>query len=103
MFGSVSSDDAYKGSEAGDQQPAADVELYQWATSGADQYLNDKWTAVYDGVNRANATITLLATVEGVSESDQKRIKGEALALRPHYHFEAWKNIQEHPLLIKKK
>ncbi len=91
IFGSVSSDDAYKGSSPGDQQPAQDVELYQWSTSGADEYLNDKWNAVYDGVNRANATINLLASVEGVSASDVDRIKGEALALRAHYHFEAWR------------
>ena len=32
IFGSVASDDAYKGSEPGDQQASTDVELYQWST-----------------------------------------------------------------------
>jgi hypothetical protein len=91
IFGSVASDDAYKGSEPGDQQPAADVELYQWATGGADGYLNSKWRVNYDGVNRANATIGLLKTVEGISDEDQNRIEGEALFLRAHYHFELYK------------
>lgn len=91
IFGSVASDDAYKGSEPGDQQPAADIELYQWATGGADDYLNSKWTVNYDGVNRANATINLLRSVEGISQDDQERIEGEALFLRAHYHFELWK------------
>ncbi len=91
IFGSVASDDAYKGSEPGDQQAASDVEFYQWTTGAADDYLNDKWGVSYDGINRANATISLLATVEGISDDDQKRIKGEALVLRAHYHFEAWK------------
>ena len=91
IFGSVSTDDAYKGSEPGDQQAASDVEFYQWTTGAADDYLNDKWGVSYDGINRANATISLLATVEGISDDDQKRIKGEALVLRAHYHFEAWK------------
>jgi hypothetical protein len=91
IFGSVSSDDAYKGSEPGDQQAASDVEFYQWTTGAADDYLNDKWGVSYDGINRANATISLLATVEGISDDDQKRIKAEALVLRAHYHFEAWK------------
>jgi hypothetical protein len=91
IFGSVTSDDAYKGSEPGDQQPVTDIELYQWSTAGADNYLNSKWQVNYDGVNRANATISLMRTVEGISDADQKRIEGEALFLRAHYHFEIWK------------
>jgi hypothetical protein len=91
IFGSVASDDAYKGSEPGDQQPTQDVELYQWGTAGADSYLNSKWEVSYDGINRANATITLMRSVEGITQEDQDRIEGEALLLRAHYHFEAWK------------
>lgn len=91
VWGSVSTDDAYKGSEPGDQQPVADVELYNWSTGGADNYLNDKWSSQYEGINRANATLTLLPNLEGVSDSDRQRIRGEALFLRAHYHFEAWK------------
>lgn len=91
IWGSVASDNAYKGSEPGDQQPTADVELYQWGTGGAGDYLNSKWEVNYDGVNRANATIALLGTVEGIPAEDQDRIRGEALFLRAHYHFEAWK------------
>ena len=91
IWGSVASDDAYKGSEPGDQQPTADIELYQWGTGGASDYLDTKWQVTYDGINRANATIALLGTVEGISQEDQDRIKGEALFLRAHYHFEAWK------------
>ncbi len=91
IWGSVASDDAYKGSEPGDQQPTADVELYQWGTAGANDYLNTKWEVGYDGVNRSNATIGLLNSVEGIPQEDQDRIKGEALVLRAHYHFEMWK------------
>ncbi len=94
IFGSVSSDDAYKGSETGDQQPSTDVEMYQWSTAGADGYLNDKWRVVYEGINRANASIKLLRDVveaDGIGSEDAARIEGEALFLRAHYHFEAWK------------
>jgi starch-binding outer membrane protein, SusD/RagB family len=94
IFGSVASDDAYKGSEPGDQQGVQDVELYQWATGAADEYLNDKWGVSYDGINRANATLTLLKQVfenGNISASDADRVEGEALVLRAHYHFEAWK------------
>jgi len=96
IWGSVASDEAYKGSEPGDQQPTADVELYQWGTGGANDYLNAKWEVGYDGVNRANATISLMNTLveadaAAISQDDQDRIKGEALFLRAHYHFEMWK------------
>lgn len=90
-FGSVASDNAYKGSEPGDQQPITDIEFYQWSTTGTDNYVNDKWTSTYDAINRANATLELLASVEDVSDSDRQRISGEAKFLRAHYHFEAWK------------
>ncbi len=96
IWGSVASDDSYKGSEPGDQQPTSDAEFYQWSTGAVDGYLNDKWRANYDGVNRTNATINLLRSIEGISSDDQKRIEGEALFLRAHYHFELykmWKNI----------
>ncbi len=97
VFGSMASDDAYKGSEPGDQQPMTDVELYQWGTGGVDGYVAEKWTVLYDGVNRANATMNLLGSVEeGISAEDRQRIEGETRFLRAHYHFEAykvWENI----------
>lgn len=96
IFGSAGSDDAYKGSEAGDQQPTQDIEMFQWSTAGADEYIGNKWDVVYDGVARANATINLmrdvLETTPGeISDADAARIEGEAIFLRAHYHFEAWK------------
>ncbi|MEM8523441.1 MAG: RagB/SusD family nutrient uptake outer membrane protein [Bacteroidota bacterium] len=91
IFGSAASDDAYKGSEPGDQQPTTDVELFQWGTGGTDGYLNDKWRIVFDGAARANATLNLMSTVEEISDADRSRISGEATFLRAHYHFEAYK------------
>ena len=92
VLGSMPSDDAYKGSEPGDQQPMTDVELYQWSTGGTDGYMNDKWRTVYEAVNRANSALSLMANVdEGISQADRQRIEGEARFLRSHYHFEAYK------------
>src|SRR5688572_20447662 len=45
VWGSVTSDDAYKGSEASDQPNINDIEAYHWATGDAETYLNDKWRA----------------------------------------------------------
>ena len=96
VFGSVTSDDAYKGSEATDQPNIDDVELFHWTTGLSEDYLNAKWVAVYEGVNRANAALRLLKQVQTekpgeISDADAKGIEGEATFLRAHYHFEAWR------------
>jgi hypothetical protein len=96
VWGSVASDDAYKGSEASDQPPINDIEAYAWGTGDAESYLNTKWRAVFEGIVRANATIRLLDRVlaEKPGEIDAVNadgIRGEALFLRAHYHFEAWR------------
>ncbi|MDQ3948785.1 MAG: RagB/SusD family nutrient uptake outer membrane protein [Gemmatimonadota bacterium] len=102
VWGSVTSDDAYKGSEASDQPDINDIEGYHWATANAERYLNDKWRAVYEGVVRANATIRLLKKVVAekpgeIPAADARGIEGEALFLRAHYHFEAWRMWERIP------
>jgi hypothetical protein len=95
-FGDITSDDAYKGSEASDQPQATQVELYAWATDQAGEYFEQKWQSMYEGVVRANSTIRLVdqivLTKPGeLTAGDADGIKGEALFLRAHYHFEAWR------------
>ena len=95
-FGSATSDDAYKGSEATDQPPVDQLEEFHWSTPDAQGYINDKWRAMYEGVVRANSTLRLLAQVQTASPglipaADAAGIKGEALFLRAHFHFEAWR------------
>src|SRR5216684_1048476 len=94
-FGSITSDDAYKGSEATDQPQATKLELYVWSSDQAQDYLDRKWASMYEGVVRANATIRLLQKVSlkagQISHADSMGIMGEALFLRAHYHFEAWR------------
>lgn len=101
VWASVTSDDAYKGSEASDQPPINDIEAYHWSTADAESYLNNKWQAAYEGIVRANSTIRLLKAVRAaspleISDADAKGIEGEAIFLRAHFHFEAyrlWGNI----------
>src|SRR2546428_2920845 len=95
-FGSITSDDAYKGSEATDQPQATKLELYAWSSDQAQDYLDRKWASMYEGVVRANATIRLLQAVSQskpgeISHADSMGIMGEALFLRAHYHFELWR------------
>ncbi|MEM6799915.1 MAG: RagB/SusD family nutrient uptake outer membrane protein [Bacteroidota bacterium] len=89
IWGSVASDDAYKGSEAGDREEISQIELYQW---GADNpYLDAKFKALYEGISRANTTKKLLLDAEDISVDEQARLDGEIRFLRAHFHFEAVK------------
>jgi hypothetical protein len=103
-WGSVPSDDAYKGTEPSDFTALNDIEAYHWGTGLADGVLNDKWRAIYEGVARANATIGLLKQVakdnpSAITATDQKGIEGEATFLRAHYMFEAFKIFGNVPYL----
>ena len=95
VFASTTSDDAHKGSTNGDQPGIQDLDLYAWQTGNADSYLNDKWNGAYEGVSRANATLNLLNTVEKtagqLSSAEAASIRGEAMFLRAHYHFSAYR------------
>ena len=96
IWGSIVSDDAYKGSESSDATGLNDVEAYHWGTADAEGWYNDKWKADYEGVTRANATLRLLKQVAKdsptqLSAADQAGIEGEATFLRAHYHFDAWR------------
>ncbi|MDP9203829.1 MAG: RagB/SusD family nutrient uptake outer membrane protein [Gemmatimonadota bacterium] len=96
VFASVASDDSYKGSDGLDQPPINDIEGFHWGTGSAASYLNTKWQQVYEGVVRSNSTIRLLKQVVASNPSDiavvdQRGIEGEAIFLRAHYHFEAYR------------
>jgi len=101
VWGSSTSDDAYKGSEATDQPPIDQIEEFHWDNADAEGYLNTKWRSMYEGVVRANATLRLLKSVQTSNPTEidaptAANIEGQALFLRAHYHFEAyrmWGNI----------
>lgn len=96
VWGDVATDESYKGSDAGDQPPIADIESYAWGTPNAESYLDAKWTISYEGINRANSALRLLdqvvkANPQSITTADQQGIRGEAIFLRAYYHFEAFK------------
>ena len=96
VFGDVASDDSYKGSNATDQPPMNDIEGYHWGTPDGDAAVAMKWKQTYEGVVRANSTLRLLTQVvhsspSSFSTATANSIAGEAIFLRAHYHFEAWR------------
>ena len=58
VFGSVASDDAYKGTIAGDQPP---ISLIEQANISSDNiYFRGKWRGMYDGIARTNDVLQIL-------------------------------------------
>lgn len=98
IYGEVASDNAYKGSEEGDQPIIDNVERYQ-ALASENQYYAYLWSTLYEGVARSNAVLSGIKqgiTDKTISTSEAKTLEGEALFLRAHFHFEAkkiWDNI----------
>jgi hypothetical protein len=88
IMGSITTDDAYKGSEQGDGPENTLLELYQWQPGNS--HLGAKYVPTYEGVSRANAVINLVNSATGVDDI-KDRVLGEALFLRAYYHFELYK------------
>lgn len=94
VFGGISSDDAVKGTDAGDQPEQSFIEQYNWLSDNT--YFLGKWWHSYDGVARANEVIQIIANVKDMTDAEKTQAIAEARFLRGHYHFEAkkmWNNI----------
>jgi len=95
-FGGVASDDAYKGSDAGDQSNESNpIENYTVTPSNGP--VSQKWQAVYDGIVRCNDVLRVMVKAKDISAAEQKNIKGQARFLRGLYHFEVKKVFNKVP------
>ncbi len=96
VFGGISSDDAVKGTDAGDQPEQSFIEQYNWLADNT--YFLGKWWHSYDGVARANEVIQIVGNpdVKDMTDAEKTQVIAEARFLRAHYHFEAkkmWGNV----------
>jgi starch-binding outer membrane protein, SusD/RagB family len=91
VFGGISSDDAVKGTDAGDQPEQSFIEQYNWLADNT--YFLGKWWHSYDGVARANEVIQIVGSpdVKDMTDAEKAQVVAEARFLRGHYHFEAKK------------
>ncbi|MGK2860947.1 MAG: RagB/SusD family nutrient uptake outer membrane protein, partial [Chitinophagaceae bacterium] len=91
VYGSIVGGEANKGSDAGDQ--ANIVPIQQYAALPTNNYFNIKWSALYEGVARANSTIRIATnlTAADIPDAEKNQIIAEARFLRGFYHFEAKK------------
>lgn len=95
VFAEVASDNTLTGSEPGDQPDVGLVEIFEWLPSNG--MFRAKFNVGYDGVVRCNQTLSLLEATEDIDESNRARIRGEAVFLRAHYHFEMWRMFKNIP------
>jgi len=98
-YGSGASDDAYKGSSAGDQNNYNALERYECLPSN--EYMRERWHDCYDGVARTNEVLKCLwATQESDHPMDADRameVEAEAKFLRAWYHFKANRVFEKIP------
>ena len=91
LFGEVASDNAHKGSSTGDQPPMNAIE--QHAPTSTNDNLSNIWNRCFEGIQRCNRTLKVLASLQAGSGSTKfddaraKEIQGEARLLRGHYYF----------------
>lgn len=90
----VMSDDAHKGSTDGDQADLYNLETYTFTP--ANPYILGKWEALYGGVNRANAVISV---IEGIEGEDFSAKLAEAKFIRGYLNFELQKIFGNPPYI----
>lgn len=86
IWGSVLSDEAFKGSEPGDMVEVNPIERYEALPTNA--MFRGKWGNVYNGIARANSVMDLISRTDNLPEEKAELFTAEARFLRGHYHFE---------------
>ncbi|MBC7569876.1 MAG: RagB/SusD family nutrient uptake outer membrane protein [Spirosoma sp.] len=100
VYGSVGSDDAYKGTDAGDQPPISLIE--QGLIQSDNIYFRGKWRGMYDGIARANDVLQAMAPATDLTDAERQQITAEVRFLRGHYHFELKKMFNMVPYIDEK-
>jgi starch-binding outer membrane protein, SusD/RagB family len=102
VFGGITSGDAVKGTDIGDQPEQEYIEQYNWLSDNT--YFLGKWQHAYDGVARANEAILLSQSpdIKDMTDAEKAQVLAEARFLRGHYHFEAKKMWNKVPYIDEK-
>jgi hypothetical protein len=96
------SDDAYKGTSAGDQSNFNLLERYEALPNNP--YLENRWNACYDGVARANVTLDFLKLTQAgptpLNAARATEVEAELKFLRAWFHFQANKIFENIPYIM---
>jgi len=97
VYGSIAADDSYKGSTPTDQPDATQIESWSLSQGSTTAYLNEKWTLLYGGIQRANDVLRVMRQATDIDPADTAAITGEARFLRGFYHFDGKKVFNNFP------
>ncbi len=97
ITGVIHGAEAYKGTAASGQAHLLEFSQYGVTTGNTDVLDNFRW--MYDGVDRANTTLKVLARVEGMSEADMAAITAEARFLRGYFHWQLKRTFNNVPYI----
>ncbi|MGY8969342.1 MAG: RagB/SusD family nutrient uptake outer membrane protein, partial [Flavobacteriales bacterium] len=94
IFGGIASDNALKGTDAGDQPEHSFIEQYDF--TNFNDHIKDKWRSVYWGMSRANDVIDSANSedVTDLSATRKAQIIAEAQFLRGFHALEAQKHFR---------
>lgn len=102
LLGEVTSDNAHKGSDNGDQ-PNMNL-LERHSPTSTNDNLSNLWVRCFEGIQRCNNTLRFLAALQGGSgikfpEARAIEIQGEARLLRGHFYFFLARVFKNVPLI----
>ncbi|WP_422349059.1 RagB/SusD family nutrient uptake outer membrane protein [Flagellimonas sp.] len=89
----LASDDALKGTDAGDQPEQTFIETYDYQPFNG--HITNRWRSLFKGVARTNDVIDAANSVEEIPDEKRAQIIAEATFLRGLFHMEArkmWRN-----------
>jgi starch-binding outer membrane protein, SusD/RagB family len=89
VWGSVTSDDAYPGSQPNDQPGVEAANKYVFAAD--DPYYRAKFQQCYAGAGACNISLRLINIAKDLTPAEKGQLTGEAKFLRAHYYFDAYK------------
>ncbi|VXC01445.1 RagB/SusD family nutrient uptake outer membrane protein [Maribacter litoralis] len=85
----IASDDALKGTDAGDQPEQSFIEAYDFQSFNG--HITNRWRSLFKGVARANNAINAANSLEDISDEKRTQVIAEARFLRGIFHMEARK------------
>lgn len=86
VMGGVRSDDAYKGTVIGDQQPINALEGF--FVQPTNQYVNLHWESMYANIARANDVFQLMEQAEDMPAELKTQVEAQLRFLRSHFYVE---------------
>jgi len=86
VWGSVAADDAYKGSNPGDQSQINQIEGF--IVDAENLYVAQHWAVMFDGVVRSNDVLKVIPTASDMSDDEKRLAEAQARFLRAHFYYQ---------------